>query len=103
MVRVLDRAVELVETTQAESSAMTFQYMAFLAYYTKTVSLWPWKRNGVALGFAYVLMFYLFTPIFFCYIMDDHNICPGRSHERFSGWMGAFFFASATLSTVGYG
>lgn len=55
----------------------------------------------VALG--YVLSFYLFTPVVFCLILEDKGVCPSKPDHPHTGWMTALYFASVTLSTVGYG
>jgi len=65
------------------------------------------------------------TPILWCTILHDENICPQykygvkdwdenvllnditgeivESGKKYHGWLSALFFASATMSTVGYG
>ncbi|CAB9520590.1 Two pore potassium channel [Seminavis robusta] len=103
LLKVLDRAVELVEITQAKTNIREFHYMDFIAYYTMAESRWPWMRHGSSVALIYVILFYLFTPIFFCYIVKDQYICPPDHGHHFAKWVGAFYFASASLSTVGYG
>lgn len=50
--------------------------------------------------------FYFATAVFFCAIVEDDNICPADptgKDRSYYGWVSALYFASATLSTVGYG
>ena len=50
--------------------------------------------------------FYLATVIFFCHIVKDENICPVDTTDKgrsYYGWVSALYFASTTVSTVGYG
>ena len=60
-------------------------------------------RNGVRVAIGYVFLFYLFTPIIFCKILQDEGVCPQDADHPNAGWMNSLYFASATLSTVGYG
>jgi hypothetical protein len=45
----------------------------------------------------------LFTPIFFCLILSDEQVCPSDPDKPFAGWLTSLYFASTTMSTVGYG
>ena len=60
-------------------------------------------RNGVTVALGYVLLFYLFTPVMYCWILRDEGVCPSSPDRPHTGWMTALYFASSTLSTVGYG
>eukprot|EP00545_Synedropsis_sp_CCMP1620_P002586 CAMPEP_0119004224 /NCGR_PEP_ID=MMETSP1176-20130426/1025_1 /TAXON_ID=265551 /ORGANISM="Synedropsis recta cf, Strain CCMP1620" /LENGTH=498 /DNA_ID=CAMNT_0006955909 /DNA_START=26 /DNA_END=1522 /DNA_ORIENTATION=+ len=99
---VLDRAVALVQVEQNDSDNW-FHYMDFNMYYTKVESKWPWMRNGASVALMYLFLFYLTTPILFCTILEDEGVCQKEEGKPYSGWMSALYFASTTLSTVGYG
>lgn len=51
-----------------------------------------------------VLAYYVISLILFCGILQNNSTCPrtdgGPSYE---GWLTAIYFASVTISTVGYG
>lgn len=70
------------------------------------MSYWPWNRNPTIQSFLAILTFYLTTAIFFCHIVEDADVCPvdPTGHNRpYYGWISALYFASTTMSTVGYG
>jgi hypothetical protein len=54
----------------------------------------------------WLLIYYLFSAIFFCTIIQDEQVCPadpsGRGRFHY-GWLTTIYFASVTMSTVGYG
>ena len=75
-----------------------FFYRDFLFYHTETESILPWMRYNLSLAAIRTLLFYVSTPIFFCYISRDNSVCPDEG-----GWINAMYFASTTMSTVGYG
>ena len=103
MLEVVGRALEVLEENESDE---WFYYMDFSHYHTVVESKWPWMRSGLMIAFSYMLFFYLFTPVLFCYILRDKNICPDDTEGRnrsYVGWVSALYFASTTLSTVGYG
>mmetsp|Transcript_17013 Transcript_17013/g.34923 ORF Transcript_17013/g.34923 Transcript_17013/m.34923 type:complete len:522 (-) Transcript_17013:47-1612(-) len=75
-----------------------FYYRDFAFYHTVTEATLPWTRNELSVALTKTLLFFLGTPIFFCYISPDENICPAEQ-----GWLNSLYFASKTMSTVGYG
>lgn len=102
LLQVFDRAIERVDEIQGE----WLHYSDFNFYDTRLESRWPWMRSG-AVGAALVIFgFFLFTPILFCGIIKDSQVCPedptGRDRPYY-GWLTAVYFASTTMSTVGYG
>ena len=58
-------------------------------------------RHELLFAFGLVFCFYLMTPILFCLIMHDEGICP--QDAKVPGWVSSLYFASTTMSTVGYG
>ena len=78
-----------------------FHYEDFNYHHTMLVSRWPWMRHELFFALAVVLTFYFLTPILFCVIIKDEGVCP--QDAKVPGWISALYFASATMSTVGYG
>ncbi|KAL7547215.1 hypothetical protein ACHAWF_010540, partial [Thalassiosira exigua] len=76
-----------------------FYYKDFAFYSLLVESNYPWVRNAGLFSILTTAAFYLFTPIFWCTWLEDPNVCSGG----YGGWLNALFFASATMSTVGYG
>lgn len=105
LVDVADRSIEVVQEFQLEEDDW-FSVRDFAFYHTRLVSRWPWMRNKVHVSAFTLFLFYLFTPVLFCPIMDDRGVCPedptGKNRSWY-GWMSALYFASTTMSTVGYG
>lgn len=98
LVRCFDKAIEVVHNHDGFDENGWFYYQDFTVYYTRIESRWPWIRNATIFSVLSMLCFYLFTPIFFCVIVRDRNVCPLDT-----SWVTSLYFASATLSTVGYG
>ncbi|CAB9527098.1 Two pore potassium channel [Seminavis robusta] len=78
-----------------------FHYQDFNFFHTTLVSRWPFMRHDLLKAFGIILIFYFLTPILFCVIMKDEGVCP--SDSKVPGWVNALYFASTTMSTVGYG
>ncbi|KAL7526364.1 hypothetical protein ACHAXR_002992, partial [Thalassiosira sp. AJA248-18] len=89
-----------IETGDTEADAEWFYYNDFAFYNLKEESDYPWMRNAGVFAFMVTFLFYIFTPILWCTVLRDPNICP---EEGYQGWLSSLFFASATMSTVGYG
>lgn len=97
---ILDKAMTVAKNVELEPDD-DFHYQDFNHHHTTLVSRWPWLRHNQLFAIGLVLVFYLLTPILFCVIMDDKGICPHDT--KVPGWVSALYFASATMSTVGYG
>jgi len=88
-----------------------FYHKDFAFYSLKVESKYPWMRSTGVFSILLTFAFYFFTPILWCSILNDTNICPtqyygynnNEEEDNYRGWMSALFFASATMSTVGYG
>ncbi|KAL7549040.1 hypothetical protein ACHAWF_012302 [Thalassiosira exigua] len=79
-----------------------FCFTDFAYYNLKVESNFIWMRNTGIYSILITIAFYVFSPILWCVILSDPNICPmGASDPR--SWLAALFFASTTMSTVGYG
>lgn len=102
LLQVLERAVERVE--ELESDYLYYQDFTFDE--TKLESQWPWLRSTPFAIFIVLFGFLFFTPVLFCAIMEDKGVCPDDPTDQnrsYYGWMTAVYFASTTMSTVGYG
>lgn len=102
LLEILELAVAIVKARNDADDDYLY-YMDFNTTYTKVVEKWFVFRSGVATACFWLLLYYLFTPILFCYIVKDDGICPNLSTDPLEAWVGSFYFASVTLSTVGYG
>lgn len=78
-----------------------FYYKDFAFYSLKVESEYPWMRNPLLYSICVTLSFYIFSPILWCSILHDENICSAS--DGIHGWGSALYFASVTMSTVGYG
>ena len=101
MLEILNRAVERINSTGDEF----FYYQDFSYYNTHLVSRWPWMRNSTSVAVLIMFFFYLLTPVWFCHIVPDEQVCPSDPDGKrpYYGWLTALYFASTTMSTVGYG
>ena len=88
-------------TAAAEQDEEWFYYKDFAFYHLKLESKYPWIRNSIIFATMITFAFYICTPILWCVILQDPNICP--SGNGYHGWLSSLFFASATMATVGYG
>ena len=106
---VLSKAIELMQsnelhTENADDENEFFHYEEFVYDHVHVQSPYPWMRPGLHRPIIMVFLFYLMTPVWFCHISLDPSVChrgPGGSLG--SGWVACLYFASKTLSTVGYG
>lgn len=104
LLHCLDRAIDIVKRQEGGDMGW-FYFMDFHIYYTRMESRWPWMRSQATISFLAIFVFYLFSPIFFCFIVRDRGVCPAdpTGTRSYYGWMSTLYFASTTLSTVGYG
>jgi len=106
MLEILNRAVERVDDTDDDF----IHYQDFSFYNTRLISRWPWMRYPTSVAVCIMLLFYLFTPVWFCHILPDENVCPSDPDtdreggpRSYYGWLTSLYFASTSMSTVGYG
>jgi len=99
LLQVLDRAIQRVE----ERNDRWCHYQDFNFYETVVESTWPWMRSELRVAALILFLFYFCTPIWFCHIVPDDGICVTEDGLPYAGWMSSLYFASTTLSTVGYG
>eukprot|EP00543_Licmophora_paradoxa_P009849 CAMPEP_0202463698 /NCGR_PEP_ID=MMETSP1360-20130828/59171_1 /ASSEMBLY_ACC=CAM_ASM_000848 /TAXON_ID=515479 /ORGANISM="Licmophora paradoxa, Strain CCMP2313" /LENGTH=611 /DNA_ID=CAMNT_0049086701 /DNA_START=42 /DNA_END=1877 /DNA_ORIENTATION=+ len=99
LLKVLNKAVELVAHDHEDE---WFHYMDFTVYYTTTKPQYVILTHPLVMSLAWIFLFYLFTPLWFCVLARDDGVCEENENGEW-GWMSSIYFASATLSTVGYG
>eukprot|EP00538_Stauroneis_constricta_P002551 CAMPEP_0119546000 /NCGR_PEP_ID=MMETSP1352-20130426/588_1 /TAXON_ID=265584 /ORGANISM="Stauroneis constricta, Strain CCMP1120" /LENGTH=507 /DNA_ID=CAMNT_0007590649 /DNA_START=82 /DNA_END=1605 /DNA_ORIENTATION=+ len=100
LLQLYEKGIENV--SQVESNWFHFRDFSF--YYTKIVSKRKFFATGTAYAFKWLFLFYLLTAVLFCWIMEERTICPNNDPDRpYLGWLSAIYFASVTMSTVGYG
>lgn len=95
MLEILERAV--IHTTILND---WFYFVDYAFYHTVVVHRFPWMRNESANAFVVVALFYICTPIFFCYILGDTNICEASSEIS---WLNGCYMASVTLVSTSKG
>lgn len=59
-------------------------------------------NGSVVSAIVWLLLFYFGSALFFCGVIEDDQICPSGLYS-YEGWLTTIYFASATMSTVGYG
>lgn len=77
-----------------------FFYQDFNANYTRVVPTYPFLRNGLRVAVTSMLLYYIMTPVFFCYISRDDEICVDLDNNPVDAWIGSLYFASINLSGV---
>ena len=81
-----------------------FYYQEFHFYHIRIEHGVFWFRPGLQRSVLIILAFYFLTPILFCHISYEPDICPNEVDGKpYPGWLTAIYFGSVTLSTVGYG
>lgn len=101
LLEMLNKASEVLESYQMKEDDF-FYYQDFNFYYTRVESRYPWLRSEFRKACLLVFLYYFFTPILFCHITSQESICQGGAGS-YEGWMSSLYFASTTISTVGYG
>ncbi|EJK72242.1 hypothetical protein THAOC_06240, partial [Thalassiosira oceanica] len=101
LLQVLNRAVDVIDENDVDHADL-FHFNDFTFYNLEQVSRYPWMRSAGVFSVLATLAFYLFSPLLWCAVMDDPNVCP-VNEDGPSGWLASLYFASATMSTVGYG
>ena len=79
----------------ARQSEAWFWFHEWTFFYTKVVSPWPWMRNETANAVLVVLLFFTATPLFFCSVLQDKNVCGDPSTGI--NWLEGYYMASVTL------
>lgn len=99
---LLELLNQAVESMEEDIEGTWFYYSDFNFLNTKIQSRWPWMRTEMRIALVVTFLYYLFTPILFCNIMTESSVCQSDG-ESYLGWVSSLYFASTTISTVGYG
>jgi hypothetical protein len=95
-------ACPLNKTTDPDDEEW-FYYKDFAFYSLKEESNYPWMRNPFLFSILVTLSFYIMSPVLWCAILQDENICPASEDGSHNDYSSSLYFASVTMSTVGYG
>jgi len=95
LLELLDRAIQSMDV---EYEGTWFHYMDFNFFHSRVQSRWPWMRTDMRIALVVTFLYYLFTPILFCNLMDQSSICESDGDD-YLGWVSSLYFASTTLST----
>jgi hypothetical protein len=101
LLKMYNRAIEMIDELDRDDG-LSFKDFAF--YDTKLESRWPWMRNKSLAAFLIIGSFYILTPVLFCAVINDLQVCPvdPTEHNRwYYGWLTSIYFASTTMATVG--
>uniref|UniRef100_A0A7S4RY40 Potassium channel domain-containing protein n=1 Tax=Ditylum brightwellii TaxID=49249 RepID=A0A7S4RY40_9STRA len=101
LLRVLERALEVIAERDIKDNEYFF-FQDFNFYFTVRESRWPWRRSALASSLLVILTFYICSAVLWCSILEHDGICDSNG-DTFSGAASAIYFASTTMSTVGYG
>lgn len=106
LLMLVTRSIECTLRVNDEGDENWFPFFDFAFYDVRTVSRWPFLRNPPSIALFVVFIYYTLTPVLFCIIMDDEGVCPRDPTEKnreYYGTLSALYYASTTMSTVGYG
>lgn len=105
LVDVIDKAIELIQANDLHTEndlEEEFYYEEFVFDHVHAVSPYPWMRPGLHRPLIGIFLYYLLTPVWFCHLVPDENVCErGENNRLGTGWVSSLYFASMTLSTVG--
>lgn len=95
---ILDLAVNKCEEIKSE-----FFYFRDFNRYNLTLQPNIWSMYPLVIPCLGVLAYYFFSAFLLCYIIASDSTCPKHGDSSYEGWLTAVYFASVTMSTVGYG
>jgi hypothetical protein len=98
MLLLFEKGIEDLE----EIESQWFFYRDFSFYHTTIATKMRMFSTPGKAATSRLLLFYFFSAILFCPIMRDESVCPAGSNS-YDGWLTSVYFASVTMSTVGYG
>ena len=70
-----------------------FYYKDFSFYIMKVESSYPWMRSPLIYSVLLTISFYLMSPILWCSILKDDNICPASQDGMHNDWSSALYFS----------
>jgi len=106
MLRLFKAGMEYTENSDEDE----FYFRDFNFYCTVIVSRYSCMRIPGFFILFWLLSFYFGSAVLFCSILKNESVCPqthttemNDEYYNYGGWMTSIYFASATMSTVGYG
>jgi cellulose synthase/poly-beta-1,6-N-acetylglucosamine synthase-like glycosyltransferase len=99
MLKLFTAGLEYVQRDDEDE----FYFRDFNFYCLKIRSRFSFLRIPQLAVFFWMLIYYFGSAILFCSIMKNENVCPKDTPYAFGGWITSVYFASVTMSTVGYG
>jgi hypothetical protein len=97
MLRLFEAGLEYTENSDEDE----FYFRDFNFYCTVIASSFRFMRIPGFFVLFWLILFYFGSVVLFCAIMENENVCPKT--DGYDGWMTSIYFASVTMSTVGYG
>mmetsp|Transcript_26017 Transcript_26017/g.54751 ORF Transcript_26017/g.54751 Transcript_26017/m.54751 type:complete len:481 (-) Transcript_26017:186-1628(-) len=91
----------LAYTNDAEENE--FYFRDFVFYNTTTASKFWFLKTPIVFVTFWLVFFLLGSVVLFCEILENEDVCPTQSGLPSDGWMTSIYFATMTMSTVGYG
>jgi len=99
----LHRIFKKAVLTSEEVHANAFYFRDFNEYYLTDKETY-FRRNPLIAALVGVVAYYIVSIILFCAILGNNSTCPRTNGDpSYAGWLTALYFASVTISTVGYG
>lgn len=98
LLEVIDKAIEVCKINKSE----WLYYQDFTFYYTVSVSKFPFLRSEIRVACSIIFLYYFFTPILFCHIVDEKSICV-EGEDWYDGWMSSLYFASTVCMKTWFG
>ena len=100
LAKILERAVDNLHNDEIDTDGWLY-YKDFSFDHTRVVSRWPVVRHPLGIASLVVFLYYLATPILFCFIMPSSNICD-TGRDGYMGWVNALYFASTTVRSKNF-
>jgi len=101
-IRILDLLKEGLDYTN-DSEEDEFYFRDFAFYNTAIASKFWLLKNPIVFVTFWLVSFLLGSAVLFCPILKNEDVCPTQSGSAIDGWMTSIYFATITMSTVGYG
>ncbi|KAL3913225.1 MAG: hypothetical protein SGILL_006575, partial [Bacillariaceae sp.] len=78
-----------------------FYFRDFNFYQLEIKTRFSFMRVPQFVVFFWLIVYYFGSAILFCSIMKNRDVCEATPY-KYGGWLSSIYFASVTMSTVGY-